>query len=507
MRLHGISALQGVPRKAALCLALCGLLLAPAAATAVAATPESSPESSATATTPAEEAVEVLDEVTAALEQPAAAHIEGGPDLTTQLATVTEVYDDLPAPEQRRADRLLARPTDGGRGELVNYGSAPSAQKCNKRICVHWVERGKHAATGAGADGNLRTVPKWVNTALDEVTKVWTTEVERMRYRAPASDGNRGNPAGLSGHRLDVYIGEISNNGYYGYAVRENASTGSSYLVLDNDYANLPGSALDALRVTSAHEFFHVLQFAYRPRADAWLMETTATWMEEQVFDDINDNRQYLRSSALTHPGEPLDGGLPWFYGNWIFFEHLSQRHGAAVVRDIWQRVAAGKKSTTAIDRALIKRGSSLAAELAGFAASNTVPQKVYSEGAAYPRAKPAKKPRLGKARRSAGWQQLRIDHLAAKTVRYRHAGDLGKKWRIRVVLKGKGRLRGELLVLRKDGRLVRKPLVIKNGKAKAGASFATKKVKWVAVAVANASPKRKHDRTGAQVKARLTRG
>jgi hypothetical protein len=37
------------------------------------------------------------------------------------------------------------------------------------------------------------------------------------------------------------------------------------------------------LKVTAAHEFFHAVQFAYDIGEDGWLMESTATWMEEHV--------------------------------------------------------------------------------------------------------------------------------------------------------------------------------------------------------------------------------
>ena len=40
---------------------------------------------------------------------------------------------------------------------------------------------------------------------------------------------------------------------------------------------------------------------------DLWLLETTATWVEEQVYDDINDNRQYLPVSQIYAPNIPLD--------------------------------------------------------------------------------------------------------------------------------------------------------------------------------------------------------
>ena len=64
-------------------------------------------------------------------------------------------------------------------------------------------------------------------------------------------------------------------------------------------------------------------------------METTATWMEERVFDAVDDNRRYLRLGQLGFPKRPVDifedfGGAQ--YGNWVFFEYLSHRFGNAYV-------------------------------------------------------------------------------------------------------------------------------------------------------------------------------
>ena len=79
----------------------------------------------------------------------------------------------------------------------------------------------------------------------------------------------------------------------------------SGYCVLDNDFAEAQYGAppMHSLRVTAAHEFFHAVQFAYDYGEDPWLMEATATWMEERVADDVNDNRQYLPYGQVGAPG------------------------------------------------------------------------------------------------------------------------------------------------------------------------------------------------------------
>ena len=41
---------------------------------------------------------------------------------------------------------------------------------------------------------------------------------------------------------------------------------------------------LENLEVTAAHELFHAVQFAYDYDEDAWFMEATATWAEDEVY-------------------------------------------------------------------------------------------------------------------------------------------------------------------------------------------------------------------------------
>ena len=83
--------------------------------------------------------------------------------------------------------------------------------------------------------------------------------------------------------------------------------------------------------MTAAHEFFHAVQAAYDWFEDAWFMESTAAWMEDEVYTDINDNLQYLTSSPLRHPEVPLDFGNTddfYLYGAWIWWRFLSEYLG-----------------------------------------------------------------------------------------------------------------------------------------------------------------------------------
>ena len=136
-------------------------------------------------------------------------------------------------------------------------------------------------------------------------------------------------------HDTDIYLADIGPEALYGYCttdepLAENEWDAWAYCVLDNDYAAnefTTGTPMQNMRVTAAHEYFHAVQFGYDAFEDGWFMEATATWAEDELFDDIDDNLQYLSAGPLGQPWVPLD----WFggshhYGDWIWFRYLSER-------------------------------------------------------------------------------------------------------------------------------------------------------------------------------------
>ena len=150
-----------------------------------------------------------------------------------------------------------------------------------------------------------------------------------LGYRAPLGDGTHGGDS-----KLDVYLKDLGT-GLYGYCAaeyRKKGRTASGFCVLDNDYAaaQFPTRTPENnLAVTAAHEFFHAMMYSYDYNEDPWMLESTATWMEEQVADDVNDNRQYLQYSQLQAAYVSLDAFSSTYgfqYGNWIFWEYLTSR-------------------------------------------------------------------------------------------------------------------------------------------------------------------------------------
>ncbi|QIX27496.1 hypothetical protein ncot_13415 [Nocardioides sp. JQ2195] len=426
-----------------------------------------------------------------ALDQ-AEATLDGGGslDATLALVEVQQTKHDLSGTDRERAASLLARPTDDdNRPTEISYDGEPSESHCTEHFCIHWVTEGKHAPASDDADHD--GLPDYVETVATAMERVWATEVDTLGYRSPISDGTKGNPDGESRKGLvDVYLGNTGAQQVYGYAVPEDTtSTSSAYLVLDNDFAEFSGRPIDALKVTAAHEFFHAVQFAYSTMGDRWFMESTAAWVEERVYDDIDDNRQFLAGSTAVRPGKPLDRAAN-LYANWVFFEALSQRHGPRVVRAAWHQVAVGRNSMTAVNTALTKRGSSLATEFSRFASGSNVPRLFFEEGSNYARSAVTRAFRLGPTRHSTGTHSFRQDHMSSRNYvfRPRRGTRDGTRLRIRLATESH-RVRARLLVKFTDGAVKRRTIDFGDaGVARAGVAFSRSSVSRVVLTLSNTS-------------------
>lgn len=415
---------------------------------------------------------------------------DGRPDASLALRDLFVALPRLSAEDQRTARTYLARPTDGAADPLGDGYSVRAKKKCQKHVCVHWV------ASTADAPPNQA----WVTSTLKTMGKVWKVEVGKLGYRKPVNDKKRGGNG-----KLDIYLKELGSRGLYGYCtperkVRNHKWLASGYCVLDNDFAEAQYGAppLHSLRVTAAHEFFHAVQFGYDYGEDAWFMEATATWMEERFADDINDNRQYLPYGQVGSPGQPLDtfnqGGFNQ-YGNWAFFEYLSSRFGAGIVRQIMKNAGSFpgggyRYSTEAVKRAVAKRGG-FTDVFRRYAAANTVPGRSYPEGAKWPVAPAATTWTLtGDARKQS--TTARIDHLASRNWVVRPGdGVTGKRWKLKVRIDGPAKKTSPAayLVVKRKKALVRTPIGLsKKGNGAKAISFNGKKVSWAKVVVANAS-------------------
>jgi hypothetical protein len=353
-------------------------------------------------------------------------------DITLTLRDLFLARRNLTGDDRREADALLARPTDpggdpeGGDGSPILYPATGRAHWCPTGgvACIHWVATGAERINLTDSDDD--GVPDYVETVYATMSQVWSYEIGTLGYRKPLPDDGGPSDADNPDAKLDIYLADLGSRGIYGYCAPEgspNVHQLPVYCVLDNDfaYSQFRTAPANALRVTAAHEFFHAIQFAYDVDEDYWMMEGTATWVEDEVYDAINDNYQYLDESAIRHPRGPTDYSIGFHrYGSFLFFKYASERLGRTVVRQFWENADATRNrySLQAIRAVLAARKTSWPAFYAMFGSWNTLPARSYSERAHYPTPALTLNRTLTKRTRSTGWRKVSLPHLSNSAIR-----------------------------------------------------------------------------------------
>jgi hypothetical protein len=432
------------------------------------------------------------------------------PSLATMYARDLAIRQSaLAGKDRRRARLLLARPTD-------NHNDGPGSPKypgdeetpiCDTNVCVHYVSSGQHTATTS-----------YAQQVLNVMGTVWQQEVVDYDYRKPKSDIDSSNNGGNG--KLDIYLANVGPDGLYGYCTSDDpnlkATSGyrywdfSAYCVLDNDYDPSEFGYSDPtvpLKVTAAHEFFHSVQFAYDIGEDTWFMEGTAVWMEDQVYDAIDDNLQYLASSPLSNPLIPIDrtAGDLRVYGSWIWWRFLSEYFGGAaadptIIRDVWNRadgspVGPDMYSTQAAAAAIAKRsigGTSWRFRwaFADFAAWNVIPKRYYDEGAKYPAQSTQKATTITGSNPKVS-QSAKLDHLTSRYVSIKRGSGVRDTAKVKVAVNGPGSKTGSeatVVVIKDSGGTFFKAIALNSSGAGTASVPFDSTISRVVVIVTNAS-------------------
>jgi len=276
------------------------------------------------------------------------------------------------------APRWRPTDTDDPNRNAYSVPEAPRSPACSPHFCVHWVVQGLDAPNLSDRNGD--GVPDFVETVQRVAERVHTVENERLGWREPRSDGRRGGRRG----KTDVYLSQIGGE-LFGYAAPDRGQATDEhriprrlhgYLVLDNDYSpfEFPGTKpLKDLRVTFAHEYNHILQFGYDAYQDPWFAEASATWMEDQVFNGIDDYLRYVRRWVKLYE-TPLTANSIKEYGSAVWNQWLARRYGPGIVRKVWAGSIDAKPggfSVASYERALRASGpSELSRDFTRFAAA-----------------------------------------------------------------------------------------------------------------------------------------
>ena len=256
---------------------------------------------------------------------------------------VSEYPEDL----QRQIQSLLVRP-DGLDGVFDTEHFRIHHAVSGSRAPSGWPDRRYLEAVGAAAE------------------RSWRFYHETHEWQTPPSDGQGGGDS-----RIDIYVDDLGT-GFYGYTEPFGAPDDawpynrSAFLVIDNDYLGFGYSdPIAPMQVTVAHEYHHVVQMGYTI-SNNWWMEGLATFMEDEVYDEIDDNYGYL--SCLT--GSPYKS-LTTFdgcheYGAFLWPTWLSENYGHDFTRRV-QECAGVNGIFSCLERELASVGTTFEEAFADF--------------------------------------------------------------------------------------------------------------------------------------------
>tara|TARA_B100001996_G_scaffold17555_1_gene14512 strand:+ start:6778 stop:8508 length:1731 start_codon:yes stop_codon:yes gene_type:complete len=304
-------------------------------------------------------------------------------------------------------------------GTLISRGQAQRSESIGldkyfdvKYFRIHYTTSGRNAVNPT--DINLNDIPDYIESLADIFSYVSKTLHDDMGFIKPPGDGFYSSDYDNGGNdKYDIYIRQLASN-FYGYVqfeqyaqemgdnektpniIEKNAIT--SYMAMRNGYTNFNQlTELQNIQTTIAHEFFHTIQLGYDGWEKQWLLEATAVWMEEELFDDINDVYQYM-PEWFKYPHRSLDEEGTHAYGSYIFFEFIEQNMGGnETLRIIFEnsvkndsRIKDGSHS--AIDQALKLNGYTFKQALNSMSIANKIMSSAsaagvykYEEAESYP--------------------------------------------------------------------------------------------------------------------------
>ncbi|RKY64300.1 MAG: hypothetical protein DRP99_02395 [Candidatus Latescibacterota bacterium] len=210
---------------------------------------------------------------------------------------------------------------------------------------VHYTTEGSDAVPTEDKDKD--GIPDFVQEVASALDSAYVLEVEILGYPEPVKDGGAGGD-----DAWDVYLHDLGHLSTYGFTNPERriGNSSTSYIEMDNDFQDpvFPTKGLDAIHITAAHEFFHMIHYTYYGRSGwEWWMEISSTWMEDVAYDDVNDYYNYL-SFFFGHPEVPLnryDGSHE--YGASVFAHFLEERFGRDIIRRMWEEI--GRRQSTSL--------------------------------------------------------------------------------------------------------------------------------------------------------------
>lgn len=242
-------------------------------------------------------------------------------------------WNKLETTTQKVLAKQLAAPTLSGSEQTLLSDSG--------RFLIHYTT----------SNGDMVPSLGWVQTVAQTLDDVAAAYLARSWRLAPT----------VNGAPYDVYLRNLAPSNLYGqvtappnsnFAVPSPGFNNAyaSYMELDNNYTDSIYKTdiytpLQSLQITAAHEYHHAVQYGYNYYFDIWYAEASSTWMEDELFDSVNQLYNYIpawfinstKSLDLSVGSDAISSGAG--YGRWIFNRYLSEKHTPAMVRGAWEKV------------------------------------------------------------------------------------------------------------------------------------------------------------------------
>ena len=251
----------------------------------------------------------------------------------------------------------------------------------------------------SASDLNNNSIPDYVETMSEIFESIWIFFEDTLGYTPPPQDGQLG-----GSQKYDIYIENLPSNyfaiTYTTTLINESGTSCASYIKMRNNYNGSVFQSLTELeniKITAAHEFFHAIQFSYNCFERFWLMEATAVWSEDQLYNEINDHYRYM-PTWFENSSRNIDDESNHMYGSFIFFQFIDEHLGGPeIIRTIWEESRSRANSVNdisfiSIDAALTSIGSSFSSALNNMRIANRIMSShpnaepyTYQEAESYP--------------------------------------------------------------------------------------------------------------------------
>jgi hypothetical protein len=195
-------------------------------------------------------------------------------------------------------------------------------------------------------DTNANSVPDYVEVTAQAADSSWNHQVNTLGFS---------NPVVGSTDPYPIFIEDLGASGFFGFtSTGGNRGFANSTYIVINSQLDEPGFTNNddqnptegAVKVTVVHELKHAVQFANSqwysvpenngPHSLDWA-EMDATFMEEVVYDNVNDYYNYIDGSESifldnVHTLPVAYSGVSWFI---YFMEQLETQFWV----DVWDRI------------------------------------------------------------------------------------------------------------------------------------------------------------------------